>query len=166
MDEQLRERANAVMEALGVTGRDFPITALRRLITLVNGEPIVYADAEYEPDQPRRVTGTAVIFTASRVIRADLRTSPLEEEPNQDASTVSVHVWSRHLLSALDLDEGADNSDWAWHQEWTSGWPHGARVQLTYSDGTWLRLPLGTGGRDASQMSALLPGLLEDLSSP
>lgn len=165
MDEH-RERAINVMHALAVSGHDFPVNALKRLAALVNGEPMVFADVEFQDSEPRKATATAVLITESRVIRADVQSSPLGLEPSDEASTVTVRAWGRRLLTSLDLDEGSDNTDWAWHHEWDGTWPQRTRARLTYDDGTTLTLPLSSGARGASQMSALLTGLLEDLSKP
>lgn len=166
MTNDSRERAIALMHTLGVNGTTFPVHALKRLSALVNDEDVVYAEAEVEQDADRQVTGAAVVFTATRVIRADVSGSPVGQEPADGVSTVTVRAWGRRSLAALDMLEGSDSTDWAWHHEWDGVWPHGTRARLTYNDGTELTLPLGSGARAASQMSKLLPGLLEDLSKP
>lgn len=155
-DSDRDRRAQALIENLGLgVYEHLPLHVLARMSALVLDEPIVYGEARVELAGPdRRATGEALVFTDSRVVYAVFRDSEGEQEPDQGVSTVDCRTWSRHAL--LNVGSGGSdfdvNQDWSWYHDWGAAVPAHAQIELRYSGGELIRLPVAPKGSGAKRL--------------
>lgn len=149
------ELIRQTMHSRGVDRR-VDLHSVHRIAALVRPEEIVLCDAGLSDEPADEFTGTVVVFTATRVIVADLR-------GGDDATDrVSARAWRR---SALDLVEmvGSDND---WEQSNPEGTlPSGAGLRLSYGPERVIELPLKRYSAPAG-LDSLLDSLAADLAAP
>ncbi|MDQ1601993.1 MAG: hypothetical protein QOD68_3467 [Actinomycetota bacterium] len=117
------ETIRATMQNCG-GGRRVPLHAAQRIAALVRPEEVVLCDAGLSDEPADYFTGSVVVFTATRVIVADL-----EKEADDDSlARVRARAWGR---SALDLVEMLGSDD-DWEQENPDGTlPSGGGLRLS-----------------------------------
>jgi hypothetical protein len=149
------ELIRQTMDSRG-SGRRVALHTVQRIAALVRPEEIVLCDAALSDEPENYFTGEVVVFTASRVIVADLG-----RESDDVPSRVSARAWRR---SALDLVEmlGSDND---WEQPNPEGTlPSGSGLRLSYGPDRVVELPLKRYSAPAG-LDSLLDSLAQDLAA-
>lgn len=147
---------------------------VRRMAALAGDDDVRYAESTHESEEDGKVSGSAVVLTETRVVYAQFTGTPLDTQPDADASdvqdaTVDVSCWSRRSLIAVEINAkpGQWNTDQDWAQERNGDWPPSGRLVLRFAGrGKPLRLPLKEIGESPSGVGTLVPGLLRDLDVP
>lgn len=138
-----KEIANSLRR--GGQGQNAMSHLVRRMAVLTGDGGIEYSDW-HRSDEGNLTDGTAVLFTADRVVLATAAGSGWELGVDNEAgpSTVDVTCWSRRSLVAVSIDsDQSGNRDNAWAQEWWDEWPVGSQLTLHYAGrGDPLVLPL------------------------
>jgi hypothetical protein len=132
--------------------------SVQRIAALVRPEEIVLCDAGLSDEPADDFTGKVVVFTATRVIVADLGS----QEGDDDLDRVSARAWRR---SALDLVEilGSDND---WEPSNPEGTlPSGSGLRLSYGPERVVELPLKKYSAPDG-LDSLLDSLAADLAAP
>jgi hypothetical protein len=149
------ELIRETMHSRGVDRR-VALHSVQRIAALARPEEIVLCDAGLSDEPADCFTGTVVVFTATRVIVADLVGG------DDVLDRVSARAWRR---SSLDLVEmvGADTD---WEQSSPDGTlPSGSGLRLSYEHERVIELPLKRYIAPAG-LDALVDSLAADLVAP
>jgi hypothetical protein len=149
------ELIRETMHSRGVDRR-VVLHGVQRIAALVHPEQIVLCDAGLSDEPADSFTGRVVVFTATRVIVADLVGG------DDVLDSVSARAWRR---SALDLVEmvGADND---WEQPNPDGTlPSGGGLRLSYGPERVIELPLKRYSVPDG-LDSLVDSLAADLVAP
>ena len=172
--DDLSTRYQSLRSTLETNGFiDLPPHLLWRLTVLVAGNPVRFAEVHSAAASPRSSSGTALLFTDKRVIRAAWGDSSTEPNPAQAATfTVEMTTWPRSLLQEVQLLPDAEdwrNSDGGWsHVNLKEDLPEDLSVTLHYKGREPLTLPMHSPRTSAfirGEVLDFLPSLIADLST-
>lgn len=170
----LAETFKSIRAELGKLGIpwNFPPHLVWRLSAAVGDEDLQHVESDLAQTSHRIFSGTVMLFTETRVIRAVMTDGP-DEPREQQAPTYSVQLatWSRATLRTLEFQPDKSswrNSDNDWSGLNLTGAPAGFSVTLHYDGRDAVTLPLLGEYRQSERSAALfdfLPELLRDVSA-
>lgn len=160
-----------VQEAAG-SHNYVPDHLVLRLEALVNPRDVVFAASDLTrhelPTRETVVSGSVVLFTATRVVLAVATDTPATCDPTHSGGTVTVTSWRRRSLVSVTISGSKNNAEQNSDRHWSGAGPDlppRTAVELRYEHVPQI-VTLRAAREDNSEeerVRGFLPSLLDDL---